>query len=139
MSDSQEAFFSKPEPQCTCEKPQRMAIGRCFNCYLPLDRPTEPPASEPPSDRGFGLLITPCERKMVECPDCHGLFAHGQAASSHTELRAGLERLVAHWRATPTPHGSFEYTAFHLCANQLEGTLAAALEAALSGAGLSNK
>jgi len=55
--------------------------------------PAEPPASEPPRGR-TGLMITPCERKMVECPDCHGLFAHGQASSSHTELRARLERAI---------------------------------------------
>lgn len=23
---------------CSCEKPQRMPIGRCYNCYMPMKK-----------------------------------------------------------------------------------------------------
>jgi hypothetical protein len=119
--------MSEHEIYCSCAE-----CVRWKNTVL-ADAPTEPPASEPPSGiycnlhkRAMKLIIS---SGFYECSDCVR-----QAASSHTELRAALEKLAETWKVTGgdllerSPHSAVTY-------NQCAFMLRAALEAALSGAG----
>jgi hypothetical protein len=122
--------MSEHEIYCSCAE-----CVRWKNTVL-ADAPTEPPASEPPSGiycnlhkRAMKLIMS---SGFYECSDCVR-----QAASSHTELRTRLEALKNKYqRMARVDCDPANGSAIAQARGRLEAEFCAALEAALSGAGI---